>query len=205
MDDLTLHEQHNSGNCYKIRLTAAFLGIHMKVIEYDITKGQTRTPDYLSKINAAGRIPVLQVGDKFLPESGAACYYLAEVSKLIPSDRFERAEMLRWMFFEQYSHEPAVATLRWWITYIGVENLSEEQRSFIPMKRRQGNEALNIMDQHLSARKFLVRETLTLADIALYAYTHVAGEGEFDLARWPNVESWCKRVADQIGYISIEE
>ena len=206
MDDLTLHQQHNSGNCYKIRLTAALIGAKLKTIEYDVRKGETRTPEYLAKVNAAGRIPVLQIGkDTFLPESGAACYYLATGSNLVPTDRLEHAEMLRWMFFEQFSHEPAIATLRWWISYVGVENLSEEQKFLMPIKRRQGEEVLGIMDQQLAARKFFVAGKLTLADIALYAYTHVAGEGEFELARWPNVKAWCERVAEQPGYIPIEQ
>ena len=127
MDDLTLHQFHSSGNCYKIRLTAALLGVKLKAIQYDIKKGETRTPEYLSNINSAGRIPVLQIGeDKFLPESDAACYYLATGSNLIPTDRLEHAEVLRWMFFEQYQHETNIATLRWWITYVGVDNLSDE-------------------------------------------------------------------------------
>ena len=206
MDDFTLHQLQSSGNCYKIRLTAAFVGVKLKTIEYDIKNGETRTSEYLSKVNAAGRIPVLQIGDDtFLPESGAACYYLATGSNLIPTDRLEHAEMLRWMFFEQYSHEPAIATLRWWISFVGVEELSEEQKFLMPMKRRQGEEVLGIMDQHLAARKFFVAEKLTLADVALYAYTHVAGEGGFDLARWANVEAWCERVSQQSGYISIEK
>lgn len=206
MDSLTLHEQHNSGNCYKIRLTAAFLGINLKLVQYDVRKGESRTPDYLAKINAAGKVPTLQIGhDKFLPESDAACYYLAEGSHLIPNDRFERAEMLRWMFFEQFSHEPAIAALRWWITYVGVDNLTEELKGLIPMKRRQGEDVLEIMDQHLSTRQFFVGEKLSLADVALYAYTHVAGEGEFDLSRWENVKAWCGRVAEQPGYVSLEQ
>lgn len=205
MDDYTLHQQQNSGNCYKIRLTAALVGVKLKIIEYDVKKGETRTPEYLSKINAAGKIPTLQIGNNtFLPESGAACYYLATGSKLIPTDRLEHAEMLRWMFFEQFAHEPAIATLRWWITYVGVDNLSEEQKYLMPVKRRQGEEVLGIMNQHLASRKFFVAEKLTLADVALFAYTHAASEGEFDLDRWPSVKTWCERVKEEPGYISIE-
>jgi glutathione S-transferase len=206
MDDYTLHQQQISGNCYKIRLTAALVGVKPKIVEYDIRKGETRTPEYLSKINAAGKLPVLEIGkDNFLPESSAACYYLATGSKLIPTDRLEHAQMLRWMFFEQFAHEPAIASLRWWITYVGVDNLSEEQKYLMPSKRRQGEEVLGIMDQHLASRKFFVAEKLTLADIALFAYTHVANEGEFDLERWPNVNAWCERIKEEPGYVSIEE
>ena len=206
MDSLTLHEQHLSGNCYKLRLTAAFLGLKLELKEYDVRKGETRTREYLSKINASGKIPTLQIGeDRFLPESGAACYYLADDSALIPTDRLERAEMLRWMFFEQHSHEPAIAALRWWTTYVGVENLNEEQIFLMPMKRKQGEEVLGIMDGHLATRKWFAGESLSLADVALYAYTHVAGEGGFDLGRWPHVKAWCDRVAEQPNYVSIEQ
>ena len=205
MDNLTLHQMQISGNCYKIRLTAALLGLKLKIVEYDTRKGETRTPEFLSKISAAGRIPVLQIGQStFLPESSAACYYLATGSNLIPTDRLEHAEMLQWMFFEQYSHEPNIATLRWWIRYIGMVNLSEEQKYVMPSKRRQGEEALGIMDRYLSTRKFFVGERLTLADVSLYAYTHVAGEGEYDLERWPNVKAWCERVSQQPQYTSID-
>ncbi len=111
-EKLILHEYSQSGNCYKIRLTAALLGLPLERREYDIMKGETRTPDFLAKVNANGRIPVLQVGDRFIPESNAACFYLADGSPLVPEDRFDRADMLRWMFFEQYNHEPNVATMR---------------------------------------------------------------------------------------------
>ena len=206
MDDLTLHQMQISGNSYKIRLTAALLGIKLKKIDYDVRKGETRTPEFLSNISAGGRVPVLQIGkDKFLPESNAAMVYLASESDLIPNDRFGNAEMLRWMFFEQYSHEPSIATVRWWTGYLGVDNLTEEQKILLPGKRRQGEEALDVMDRHLSKRKFFVAERLTLADIVLYAYTHLAGEGGFDLARWPNVKAWCERIAQTRGYISVDE
>jgi glutathione S-transferase len=112
---LLLHEYAASGNCYKVRLTAALLGIELERREYDIMKGETRTPEFLQNVNANGRIPVLQVGDRFIPESNAACYFIAAGSGLIPADRFDRADMLHWMFWEQYNHEPNVATLRFWI------------------------------------------------------------------------------------------
>ncbi len=115
MEHLTLHEDPRSGNCYKIRLTAALLGLPLERVQYDIMKGETRTPHFLQTVNANGRIPVLQIDDRFLPESNAACWYLAEGSNLIPADRFDRADMLRWMFFEQYNHEPNIATLRFWL------------------------------------------------------------------------------------------
>ena len=124
---LILHEYSASGNCYKIRLTACLLGLPIERREYDILKGETRTPEFLAHVNANGRIPVLQVGDRFLPESNAACFYLADGTRLVPDDRFDRADMLRWMFFEQYNHEPNIATLRFWLAYVGEANLSEAQ------------------------------------------------------------------------------
>jgi len=116
MEELVLHEYASSGNCYKIRLTAALLGLPLARREYDIMKGETRTPHFLANVNANGRIPVLQVGGRLIPESNAACFYLADGTSLIPADRFGRADMLRWMFFEQYNHEPNVATMRFWLS-----------------------------------------------------------------------------------------
>lgn len=206
MQDLTLHEYQWSGNCYKIRLTASLLGLTFKDrLEYDVLKGETRTPEYLSRVNANGRIPVLQIGqDTFLPESGAACHYLADGTDLIPTDRLEKAQMLQWMFFEQYSFEPYAGTLRFWLVKKGVENLSEEQKAQIPERRKQGEAALAIMDDHLSTRKFFVAEKVTLADVALYAYTHVSHQGGFDLSKCPHVEAWCKRISELPGYIPID-
>src|SRR5688572_13939483 len=166
---LTLHEYSASGNCYKVRLTAALLGLPLARREHDIMKGETRTPDFLAKVNANGRIPVLQIGPRFIPESNAACFYLADGSGLIPEDRFDRADMLRWMFWEQYNHEPNVATMRFWTAFVGKQNLSDEQRALIPGKRKAGEAALALMDEHLESRAFFVGDRLTLADIALYA------------------------------------
>jgi glutathione S-transferase len=200
---LILHEYSPSGNCYKIRLTAALLGIAIERREYDIAKGETRTPQFLAEVNANGRIPVLQVGDRFIPESNAACFYLADGSALVPDDRFDRADMLRWMFFEQYYHEPNVATLRFWLAFLGEEKLSDLQRSLVPGKREAGDSALRLMDEHLAGRDYFVGGRLSLADIALYAYTHVAGEGGFDLARYPAVGRWLERVAAEPGYVGM--
>ncbi|MFL6862927.1 MAG: glutathione S-transferase family protein [Allosphingosinicella sp.] len=196
-----LHEYAASGNCYKIRLTAALLGLPLERRGYDILKGETRTPEFLAEINANGRIPVLQVGERFLPESNAACFYIADGSPLVPDERFDRADMLRWMFFEQYSHEPNIATLRFWLAFVGEDRLSEAQRALIPTKRAAGEAALALMDEHLGTRAFFVGDALSLADIALYAYTHVAEEGGFDLSRYPAVEDWLARVAAAPGYV----
>src|SRR5688572_26203262 len=160
MERLVLHEYSASGNCYKVRLTAALLGLPLERREYDILKGETRTPEFLAHVNANGRIPVLQVGGRFIPESNAACFFLADGSELIPQDRFNRADMLRWMFFEQYNHEPNVATLRFWLHYLGEEALSPEQRALIPAKRAAGEAALKLMDEHLTPRHYFVGERL---------------------------------------------
>jgi len=196
MSALVLHEYADSGNCYKIRLTAAHLGIPLERREYDIVKGETRTEAFLGQVNANGRIPVLQVGpDDFLPESNAACFYLADGSDLIPHDRFERADMLRWLFWEQYNHEPNVATLRFWQVWIGLDNLSDAQRVMLPGKRAAGEAALALMDKHLEKRDWFVIDRLTLADIALYAYTHLAETGGFNLRHYPAIGAWLDRVA----------
>src|SRR5215210_2912954 len=168
MERLVLHEYAQSGNCYKLRLTAALLGLPLERREYDIMNGETRTPKFLATVNPNGRIPVLQIGDRFIPESNAACFYLADGSALIPDGRFDRADMLRWMFWEQYNHEPNVATLRFWIAFVGVEALSDTQRASIAAKREAGAAALKLMDEHLARRDFFVGDRLSLADIALY-------------------------------------
>jgi len=190
-----LHEDMRSGNCYKIRLTAALLHQPLERRQYDILKGETRTPEFLAQVNGNGRIPVLQVGERFLPESNAACFYLADGSALVPQDRFDRADMLRWMFFEQYNHEPNVATLRYWLSIVGEARLDEGQRALIAAKRAAGEEALALMDGHLATRDWFVGERASLADVALYAYTSVCEEGGFSLAQRPHVRAWLKRVA----------
>lgn len=200
---LTLHEYAPSGNCYKIRLTAALLGLPIERRHYDIMKGETRTEAFLAEVNANGRIPVLQIGERLLPESNAACWYLASRSPLVPDDRFDQADVLRWMFFEQYNHEPNVATIRFWKAFVGLDNLNEAQRLALPAKQAAGEAALRLMDEHLAGRDWFVGNLLTLADICLYAYTHVAEEGGFALAAYPHVSAWLARVADQPGYVGI--
>jgi len=193
-EKLVLHEYSSSGNCYKVRLTAAHVGVAIERREYDILKGETRTPEFLANINANGRIPVLQVADRFIPESNAACFYIADGSPLVPADRFDRADMLRWMFFEQYNHEPNIATIRFWLAFVGLEALSGHQREQIAIKRKAGNEALKLMDEHLADREWLVGDAISLADICLFAYTHVADEGGFDLDLYPGVIGWMERI-----------
>jgi glutathione S-transferase len=204
MEKLVLHEYSESGNCYKVRLTAALLGLPLERREYDILKGETRTEEFLAAVNANGRIPVLQVGERFIPESNAACFYLADGSALVPEDRFDRADMLRWMFFEQYNHEPNVATMRFWVAFLGVDRLTDAQRAQIAGKRAAGEAALALMDEHLDGRDWFVGDGPSLADIALYAYTHVAEEGGFELARYPGVSAWLVRVAALSGYVAMD-
>ncbi len=204
MPNLILHEYANSGNCYKIRLLLAYLGIPYERREYDILSGETRTEDFLTNVNANGRIPVLQIDDRFLPESNAALYYLAKGTRFFPEGNWEGAEVLKWMFFEQYNHEPNVATMRFWKTFVGLDNLTDTQRMLVPLKEDAGDAALKLMDEHLEGRQFIAGDSMTIADIALYAYTHVADEGGFDLKAYPNVKAWCEFIALQDGHVGID-
>lgn len=209
MSELVLHQDPRSGNCYKIVLSAALLGVPLVLHNYDIMQGETRTPEFLARVNANGRIPVLQIGAaedgaRFLPESNAACWYLALGSDLIPRDRFLQADALRWMFFEQYNHEPNVATLRFWLRFVGLANLSDAQKAQIPGKRAAGEAALKLMDQHLVAHDWFVGGSVTLADIALYAYTHVCEQGCFALDEYPAVRRWIARMQGLPGYVAME-
>ena len=203
-ETLVLHEYSASGNCYKVRLTAALLGIPLERREYDIMKGETRTPEFLEQVNANGRIPVLQAANRFIPESNAACHYLADGSRLIPADPFDHADMLRWMFWEQYNHEPNIATLRFWMGTVGEQNLTEVQRLQMSGKRAGGEAALKLMDEHLTDRHWFVGDAISLADICLFAYTHVAGDADFDLQRYPHVTRWIERMKGQPRYQAME-
>ena len=199
-----LHEYSQSGNCYKVRLAAAIVGKSLDRREYDIMKGETRTPVFLSRVNPNGRIPVLQIANRFIPESNAATYYVAEGSNLIPTDPFDHADMLRWMFWEQYNHEPNIATLRFWMRWVGSEKLNDLQRLAMPGKRKAGNEALQLMNDHLEGRGWFVGDQTSLADICLFAYTHVAGDADFDLKRYPNVVQWIERMKDHPRYVPMD-
>jgi glutathione S-transferase len=198
---LRLHDNLTSGNGYKARLLLAQLGLPYQRIEYDIDHRETRTPAFLQK-NPNGRVPVLELEDgTFLAESNAILWYLAEGTRFLPDDRRQRAEVLQWMFFEQYSHEPNIATVRFWITHaVPVTPLIEIST---PAKRAQGVAALGVMEGHLAQRTFFAGDRYSIADIALYAYTHVAGEGGFDLAPFPNVRAWLARVAAQPDHVPI--
>lgn len=205
MSGLILHEYARSGNCYKIRLTAAHVGINLERRSYDIMHGETRTPEFLANINANGRIPVLQDGDRFLTESNAICFFLANGSKLIPDGHFDQADMLRWMFWEQYNHEPNIATLRFWLRFLGVESLNDAQRMQITGKRENGLHALDLMDKHLTERKWFVADQFSLADICLFAYTHVADEADFDLEAYPEIIRWMERIMLLDEHVGLED
>lgn len=205
MERLVLHEDPRSGNCYKIRLTAALLGLPLERHEYDILKGETRTPEFVEHVNPNGRIPVLQVGNRFLPESNAACWYLAEDSALVPGGRFDRADCLRWMFWEQYNHEPNIATLRFWLLFVGEGRLTEAQRAQLPVKRACGQDALALMEEHLARRDWLVGNGPTVADIVLFAYTHICEGGGFGLDDYPAVEAWLARISALPGFVPMDD
>ncbi len=195
-----LFQYPSSGNCYKIRLLMNQLGLDYESVYVDILQKASRSETFL-KMNPNGRVPVLQVDDQYLPESNAALWYLAEDSQFIPRDRFQRAQVLQWMFFEQYSHEPFIATVRFWVSL-----LKDKQGNLEKIKERMplGYAALNVMDQHLSQNEFFVGNAYSIADIALYAYTHVAEEGEFDLSPYQHVKKWFRRVESQPGYTTME-
>ena len=202
MSTYKLYEFATSGNCYKIRLAMSHLGFDYERIAVDITKGESRTEAFL-KINANGRVPVLQTGDgHYLPESNAALWYLAYGSDLLPEERLHQARVLQWMCFEQYSHEPFIATSRYWIAILNAE---DEYKTQLEEKRPKGYAALDVMERHLKDHEFFVGDRFTIADIALYAYTHVAHEGGFDLASYSAIDAWFKRIEALPNYVTIEQ
>lgn len=197
-DKMLIYGDSRSGNCYKIQLACAELGLDYEWREVDILAGETRTAEFL-KINANGRIPVARLPDgRYLAESNAILCYLADGSELIGSDRYARAEVLQWLFFEQYSHEPNIATSRFIIQYLG--NPPERQAA-LEEKRVAGYQALNVMEHTLREKDYFADSAFTIADIALYAYTHVADEGGFDLAPYAAVRAWLERIAARDAYV----
>jgi glutathione S-transferase len=198
-----LHDYLPSGNGYKVRLLLTQLGIPFQRIEYDITRGETRTPEYLENVNANGRVPVLETEEgTLLPESNAILFFLAEGTPFLPDDRLERARTLQWMFFEQYSHEPNIAVARAWLHVFDVQ-MTEERRVALEERQKRGYDALGVMEEHLQSNDYFVGGRYLVADISLYAYTHVAGEGGFDLGGYPAILAWLERVSSQPGYIPI--
>ncbi len=195
-----LFDYLDSGNGYKVRLLLAQLGQRYAWTELDIDAGRTRTPEFLKR-NPNGRIPTLELDDGTnLAESNAILWYLAEGTPFVPGDRLGRAQVLQWMFFEQYSHEPYVATPRYIVKHLPPDHA---RRAELPDRLARGRAALAVMETHLATRKFFVAERYSIADIALYAYTHVAPEGGHDLAPYPHVNAWLARVAAQPRYVPL--
>ena len=198
---LRFYDFHESGNGYKVRLLLSHLQIPHERIEMDILRGETRTAEFLA-LNPNGRIPLLVFEDgRSLAESNAILFFLAENTPYWPEDSFLRAQVLQWMCFEQYSHEPYIAVVRFW-TFAGELDAHEAE---LPDRRRRGEAALDVMEDHLSRNEFFVGGCYSIADIALYAYTHVAHEGGFDLSSRPHITTWLGRVASQPGAVAIDD
>lgn len=190
-----------SGNCYKIKLLASLLDIEHEWIAIDVMTGMTRSPEFLAK-NPNGKIPLLELDDGcFLSESNAILNYLAAGSELLPEDNFLRAKVLQWQFFEQYSHEPYIAVARFIAKFLG---LPSDRKAEFESKQQGGHKALAVMEEQLTESPYLVGENMTIADISLYGYTHVAGEGGFDLSGYPAVNAWLARIASHPKYAGME-
>jgi glutathione S-transferase len=195
---LTVYGMRTSGNCYKIELLLQQLGVAYRWVEVNSAAGETRTPAFLA-MNPNGRVPLLQLENgEFLAESNAILCYLAEGSTYLPGDRLERARALQWMFFEQYSHEPYIAVARFICGWLPADH---PRRQELPRLRERGYAALDVMEKHLQAQPFFVASGYSVADIALFAYTHAAGAGGFELERYPNVLAWLQRVRATPGFV----
>jgi glutathione S-transferase len=195
---MILYDSKVSGNCYKVRQLFAHLGIEYERRELDVLDRSNR-PEVIGEKNPALRVPTLVFDDgRTLGESNAITFYFAEGTDYLPDDRFERAQVLQWQFFEQYDHEPNIAVARFW-RIAGIEPPAADLKA----KQQGGHKALSAMERHLATRQFLVADRYTIADIALYAYTHVAPEGGFVLEPYPAIRAWLQRVAAQPGHIPI--
>ena len=198
---MRLYNSAVSGNCYKVRLLLAQLGLEYETVDVSVVDRSNRK-ELLGALNPGLRVPTLVLDDgRPLGESNAILSYFGEGTDFVPTDRYERAQMFQWMFFEQYSHEPYIAVVRFWLAYSGTPETFADQ---IPARKKGGYAALDAMESHLMGRSFLVAERYTIADIALYAYTHVAHEGEFDLAAYSAIRDWLGRVASQPGHVPID-
>ena len=198
---MLLYDSPISGNCYKVRLLLAQLRIPYERRTVDVVDRSNR-PEVLGGLNPALRVPTLVLDDgRPLAESNAIMWYFGEGTPFLPDDRYERSQVLQWLFFEQYDHEPAIAVVRFWVAYSGRPEAFADR---LDERRGAGYRALAAMESHLAERAFLVGERYTLADIALYAYTHVAPEGGFDLDGFPAVRAWLARVAAQPGHVPID-
>ncbi len=198
---MLLYNSAVSGNCYKVRLLAAYLGVPLELHELSVVDRSNRA-GLLGDLNPAQRVPTLVLDDgRPLAESNAILWYLGDGTEFVPDDRYERAQVLQWQFFEQYQHEPAIAVVRFLLSYSGEPEKHAER---IRVQTANGYVALDAMERHLASRTFLVGERHTIADISLYAYTHVAHEGDFDLERYPAIRAWLERVAGRPGHIAID-
>jgi glutathione S-transferase len=196
---MLLYNSQVSGNCYKVRLLFAHLGIDYERHELDVVDRSNR-PDVLGGLNPALRVPTLVLDDgRSLAESNAILHYFAEGTPYLPEDRFERSEVLQWQFFEQYDHEPNIAVARFLVAFSGTNPTEADLERYM----RGGYRALDAMEGHLADREFLVGERYTIADISLYAYTHVAHEAGFDLDGYPAIRAWLDRIAAQPGHVAI--
>jgi glutathione S-transferase len=197
-----LYNSQVSGNCYKVRLLLAHLGVEYERQELSVVDRSNR-PELLSGLNPALRVPTLILDDgRSLGESGAIIWFFGEGTRFVPDDPYERAQVLQWMFFEQYDHEPAIAVVRFWLAYSGRPR--EDFADRLDERLAAGHRALDALERHLDGRSWLVGDGMTLADIALYAYTHVAGEGGFELDRYPAIGAWLERVSNEPGHVPID-
>jgi len=197
----TLYSMQRSGNCYKVRLALTQLRIPFRLVEVDILKGENRTPEFREK-NPSGRVPLLEVApSRYLPESNAILWHVARGTPLAPADPFDCAEALRWMFFEQNSIEPTIGAAYFWLSL--VRGGRELKMHAIEAWSEAGYQALGVMEEHLETHRFFAADRYTIADIALYAYTHIANTGDFDLTGFPAIRAWLKRVADQPRHIGM--
>jgi len=194
----TVYGMSDSGNCYKVKLALEQLALPYRWVEVDTAQGETRSLGFLA-MNANGKVPTLALEDgTFLPESGAILHYLADGSRLLPQERLARARVLQWMFFEQYSHEPYVAVARSILRY---QPADSPRRAELPRLRERGNQALSVMEEHLRREPFFAAGRYSIADIALYAYTHCAADGGFDLGGFPAIGAWLQRVRSQPRHV----
>jgi len=199
---LRLYESHVSGNCYKVRLLLHQLGIPVELVEMNLTRGDVRAPEFRAR-NPIGRVPTIELSPgNFLAESNAILHYFADGTPFLPTDRLVHARVLQWMFFEQYSHEPYIAVARNWISHAGIPPGKEKE---LEERQAKGYDALAVMEGQLSKEPFFAAGRYTIADIALYAYTHVADEGRFDLSRFPALRAWLDRVARQPKHLKITD
>ncbi|OJT16344.1 glutathione S-transferase [Archangium sp. Cb G35] len=199
---INLYQFHPSGNCYKVRLLLHQLGIPFETVETEMGPNGTRSLEFKAK-NPIAKLPTVELEPGvFLAESNAILWYFAEGTPFIPTDKLERARMLQWMFFEQYSHEPYVAVARAWIAFFGIPPGKERE---LEERIQKGYAALDVMEGELAKRPFFAGERYSLADITLYAYTHVAEEGRFDLTRYPAIRAWFERVQSQPGHLRITD